>query len=104
MEPMPSIPGSADREVAERLQRLWKQLGFPSSAAFAAHLGFSSTRWNNVELSGALSKDVAFRIVQKFPGITTDYLWFGKTDGMPVQRVRELSPEAPAARTTKRSR
>ena len=36
------------------------------------------------------SREIAFKIVQKFPGVTTDYLWFGRQDGMPLQRVRQL--------------
>ena len=103
--PMVTVPGSTDREVAARLQRLWRALGYATSAAFAAHLGVSPTRWNNIELSGALSKDMAFRIVQKVPGITTDYLWFGRLDGVPVHRLRELELEGvPGEQTAKRSR
>lgn len=102
---MPTVPGSSSEEVAERLQRLWRALGYATSAAFAAHLEVSPTRWNNIENSGALSKDMAFRIVQKVPGITTDYLWFGRLDGLPVQRLRELELEGnPQAKTVKRSR
>jgi len=103
--PRPDIlPGSAPAEVAARMRHLWRALEYPTSAAFAAAIGASPTRWNNIESSGALSREIAFRIVQKFPGVTTDYLWFGRMDGMPLQRVRQLEiPLAPPARRRTRS-
>ena len=91
-----AIPGSAPAEVAARLRHLWRALDYPTSAAFAAAIGASPTRWNNIEISGSLSREIAFRIVQKFPGLTTDYLWLGRMDGMPLQRVRQLETPGPA--------
>jgi hypothetical protein len=91
-----AIPGSAPAEVAARLRHLWRALEYPTSAAFAAAIGASPTRWNNIEISGSLSREIAFRIVQKFPGLTTDYLWLGRMDGMPLQRVRQLETPAGA--------
>jgi plasmid maintenance system antidote protein VapI len=85
------------------MRHLWRALEFPTSAAFAAAIGATATRWNNIENSGSLSREIAFRIVQKFPGVTTDYLWFGRMDGMPLQRVRqfEAAPGAPAKSRTR---
>ncbi len=97
---MDPLPGNSPEEVAARRRQLWRALEFPTSAAFAAAIGVTPTRWNNVENGGSLSKEIAFRIVQKFPGLTTDYLWFGRMDGMPLQRVRQL--EVPPAALAKR--
>ena len=91
-----TLPGNAPAEVAARMRHLWAALEFPTSAAFAAAIGASPTRWNNIENSGSLSREIAFKIVQKFPGVTTDYLWFGRMDGMPLQRVRQLEMPAGA--------
>jgi hypothetical protein len=98
-----TMPGNAPAEVAARLRDLWRALEYPTSAAFAAAIGASPTRWNNIENSGALSREIAFKIVQKFPGVTTDYLWFGRMDGMPLQRVRQLEmpPGTPAKARTR---
>jgi hypothetical protein len=98
-----TIPGNSPAEVAARLRHLWRALEYPTSAAFAAAIGASPTRWNNIENSGSLSREIAFKIVQKFPGVTTDYLWFGRMDGMPLQRVRQLEipPGAPAKSRTR---
>jgi hypothetical protein len=94
---MDTLPGNSTEEVAARARHLWRALDFASSAAFAAAIGVTPTRWNNVENSGSLSKEIAFKIVQKFPGITTDYLWFGRMDGMPLQRVRQFEITAGVA-------
>ncbi len=94
-----TLPGNSPAEVADRMRHLWRALEFPTSAAFAAAIGVTPTRWNNVENSGSLSKEIAFKIVQKFPGVTTDYLWLGRMDGMPLQRARQL--EIPAGAPAK---
>jgi DNA-binding XRE family transcriptional regulator len=99
-----ALPGNAPAEVAARMRHLWRALEFPTSAAFAAAIGASPTRWNNIENGGSLSREIAFKIVQKFPGVTTDYLWFGRMDGMPLQRVRQLEmPAGAAAKSRTRS-
>jgi hypothetical protein len=99
-----TLPGNAPAEVAARMRHLWRALEYPTSAAFAAAIGASPTRWNNIENSGSLSREIAFRIVQKFPGVTTDYLWFGRMDGMPLQRVRQLEiPVGAPAKSKTRS-
>jgi hypothetical protein len=96
-----TLPGNAPAEVAARMRHFWRALEFPTSAAFAAAIGATPTRWNNIENSGSLSREIAFRIVQKFPGITTDYLWFGRMDGLPLQRVRQLEMPAGAPAKSK---
>jgi hypothetical protein len=69
------IPGQRDR-----LRRLRKAHGFKTSNAFADFLDLGHTTYNAFENGSALSRDAIFRIVQKFPGITSDWLYWGKID------------------------
>lgn len=83
-----------DAESASRMVRLREFMGYEQSAAFAAFLGMSPQRWNNLENGFPVSKAVAFLLVRKVPGLTTDWVWFGKVEGLPVQLARELAPES----------
>lgn len=87
---------------ALRIRRLWAVQKFPTSAAFARHLGVDPKRLNNVENGYPLGRDLAERIVQRIPGITLDWLWYGKTEGLSVQVARELEL-IPSGKETTRS-
>ncbi len=84
-----------------------------NQTAFAAgRLKIGVKRWNNMERGGALSKDIAFKLVRAFPAVTLEWLWFGKIDhlSMSVQDAlekaqRELEEdEAGKATTSPRKR
>lgn len=85
-----SIPGQA-----ERLKRLRTAFGFATSTGFAAFLGVSVQRYNNFENGSPLSRDAAFRLVQKFPGLSLDWLYFGRTEALPLELARRLGEFAP---------
>ncbi len=57
-------------------------LGYRHGNTFAAFLGIPSSRWNNLENGFPLSKEVAFLLVRRISGLSLDWLWFGKTDGL----------------------
>ena len=59
--------------------------------AFAEFLGIERGRWNNVECGAPLSKEMALRIVRKFPGVTLDWLFLGRPEGLTVEMARALS-------------
>ncbi len=90
--------------TAQRLRILREHLGCDTSAAMAGKLGISPQRWNNFEGGLPLSKEIAFKLVRLIPGLTTDWLWFGKADGLPVHLARDLEglPE-PARKGSTRS-
>ena len=63
-----NFPGS---DVSKRARRLREAMGFNGRGgqqAFANFLGVDRGRWNNVECGAPLSKEMALRIVRKFPG------------------------------------
>lgn len=83
----------SNEAVAERLQLLRKLVsgdGSGSQTAFARLLGIEVKRWNNFERGHPLSKDAAFKIVRAFPNFTLDWVYRGKTDGLPMRLQREL--------------
>lgn len=90
------LPGQA-----ERLKRLRAALGFETNTAFAAFLDIGVQRYNPFENGAPLSREVAFRIVRKVPGMSLDWLYFGKADGLPLELVRRLGLlDPPGKRTT----
>lgn len=93
-----TLPYPKDSDIAQRIIRLRLARGFPKTADFARFLGVSKSRLSNVENGSPLAKDLAFRIVQKVPGMTTDWLWFGSTGGLSHQMAQMLD-EGPSPST-----
>jgi hypothetical protein len=56
----------------------------------ARRVGVSNQRWSNVTRGLPLGMDLTRRLVTRFPGLTTDWLWFGRTDGMSVEMAEAL--------------
>lgn len=76
-----------------RVKRLRKALDIGSQQAMADYLGVSVNRWNNVERGLSLGLDLATRMCMKIPGLTLDWLYFGKPEGLSqglAQRLGEL--------------
>jgi hypothetical protein len=84
---------------ASRLRRLREAHGYATTAAFARLLDLPITTYNSFENGAALSRQASFRIVQRVPGLTLDWLYFGKPDGLPLDLARRLGLfEAPAGK------
>jgi hypothetical protein len=93
---------AADERQAERLVRLREALGYPTATAFAAFLNIGQQRWANFENGFPLSREIIFRLVQSVPGLTSDWLYFGKPDGLPVDLARRLGELGPPGNRTTR--
>jgi hypothetical protein len=92
----------ADAGQAERLKRLREMLGYSTAIGFARFLHMVPQRWSNFENGMPLSREIAFRLVRTVPGLTLDWLYFGKPDGLPLdlaRRLGEIEPP-PGKRTT----
>lgn len=61
-----------------------------SARDFARALKVLPSRFYNCENDKPLSKELAITIATHVPGITLDYLFLGKTDGMPAVLARDL--------------
>lgn len=68
--------------VGRRLRHLRKSLGYEYASTFARSLGIQDNRWNNLENGYPLSKEIAFLLVRKISGLSLDWLYYGKTDGL----------------------
>ena len=82
---------SDNSQVAHRLKVLRQVVAGENQTAFAVRLGMEMKRWNNFERGYPLSKEIAFLIAQKVPGVTLDWLWLGNEGGLPLKLQRELS-------------
>lgn len=81
-------------EQAARLRRLRELLGYTGHgglARFAEDLGIELQRWWMSETGRAgLGMKVALRIIERWPGLTLDWLYLGDTDGLNMVWLRRL--------------
>lgn len=68
-----------------------------SSARFAATHGFTSARWSNFERNYNVSIDAATQLCQRIPGLTLDWIYFGKSDGLTMEMGRRLGVSSPVS-------
>ena len=79
------IPGQSGR-----LRRLRAAYDYRTASSFAAFVQIPVTTYNEFENGAPLSRQAAFKIVQRIPGMTLDWLYFGKPDGLPLDVARRL--------------
>lgn len=84
--------------LVDRVKRLRLAHDLKTQQAMSDFIGVEFNRWNNVERGLPLSHDLAVRLCQKFPGVTLDWLYFGKADGLPLELARRIG-EAPKGTT-----
>lgn len=88
--PMVEQDPESNEAVAARLKLLRRLVSGDSQTAFARLLNIEVKRWNNFERGLPLSKDAAFKIVRALPNVTLDWVYRGRTDGLPVRLQREI--------------
>ncbi len=91
-------------EAATRLVALRLALTGENQTRFAARVGFEVKRWNNFERGLPLSKEAAIQLVKRIPGLTLDWLFLGREDGLPVKLQRELVEAGKATTPTEDKR
>lgn len=70
--------------------RLLRGLFGESQTEFAFRLGIPFKKWNHYERGYPLSRETAFILQQKVPGISTDWIWFGNEKGLSDTLQRRL--------------
>lgn len=75
---------------AQRMKAVRYLIAGDNQTIFAKKIGLEVKRWNNFERGSPLSKEIALLLVQKIPGLTTDWLFLGREDGLPRARQQEL--------------
>jgi hypothetical protein len=90
-----SNPDELDNTAIARRMRILRYYatggGQGSQARFAVQLGIEPRRWNNFERGYPLPRDMAVRLVRTIPGLTTDWIWLNREDGLPARLQRELA-------------
>jgi hypothetical protein len=88
-------PDELDNSAIARRLRILRYYatggGQGSQSRFAVQLGIEPRRWNNFERGYPLPRDMAVRLVRTVPGLTTDWIWLGREDGLPARLQRELA-------------
>ena len=87
-----------NKTVGRRLRHLRKSLGYEYASTFARSIGIQDNRWTNLENGFPLSKEMAFLLVRKIPGLTLEWLYYGKIDARLSDRLVQrlgVFPEAP---------
>lgn len=95
-------PSSADADAgqADRLARIERACGYDTAAGFAQFIGVEPRRWYNFKNGHPLSRDAMFKLVQRVPGLTSDYLYFGREGGLSLELARRLGIFDPPSNTT----
>jgi hypothetical protein len=79
--------------IARRLRALRHHVsgsGHGSRADFAARTKIEYKRWNNYERGFPIRRDAAIHLVKTIHGLTLDWIYLGRQDGMPARLQREL--------------
>ena len=90
LPPMAGLTKPKDMASAERMRALRAYMGYDEAKKFAKFLGVSEGSYNHVENGKPISKAIAFRIAYKIPGMSTDWVFFGKKDKLPHDIAIEL--------------
>lgn len=88
----PAKEGS-DGQIALRLQRLRKHLGYDTHAAFAAACGLTRTAYTQYEAGSRRLTIDAAKAICRTTHVTLDWLYFGEIHGLPAM-LRDLPKES----------
>lgn len=86
--------GGKEAPVAKRLRVLRLAEGGDKSNVFAARMGFTPPAYSNFENGVPLSKPAAIQLATRVPGLTIDWLYMGREEGLSVDLRRRLSEAA----------
>jgi hypothetical protein len=89
-----TLPDGLDNaDIARRLRILRHHVagsGHGSQMTFASRMGIEHRRWNNFERGFPLSREIAVLLIRKIGGLTLDWLYLGRDDGLSRALHREL--------------
>lgn len=75
-----------------RLQAVLEGAGRGKDVRMAVRLGVSLQRWHNIVHGGqSLSLSLALLIVERCPGVSLDWLFLGRTQGLSHKMARSLN-------------
>lgn len=79
------------KETGDRVRLVRLAIGEDNASVFAARVGLSPSHLSNIE-SGSydLTKLVGIKLSRAVPGLSTDYLFMGKTDLLSYDLARKI--------------
>ena len=80
-----------NRDTGGRVRTVRLVQGYENFTEFAAAIGVGRSRLANIEGGHKLTIDVAIALVKAVPGLTLDWLYFGKLDGLTVDLARRIN-------------
>lgn len=90
-------PDLPEQAVRMRLLRTWISGDKHGSISdFSREIGVGVTRWSNVENGSPVSHALADTLVKAFPGLTLDWIYYGRVEGMSVDMARALREIQPS--------
>jgi transcriptional regulator with XRE-family HTH domain len=96
---------SFDVEAYRKRLRLFRELvSGENQADFAKRLGIPFKRWNNYERGYPVPRETAFLILEKFHGMSVEWIWFGYTGNLSkefydrIALAEQLDQQAEATR------
>ena len=82
--------GGKNSPVARRLRVLRKAEGDAKPVVWARRVGWSLSKLSNFESGVPLSKNAAIGLAKLIPGLTTDWLFLGREEGLSVDLLRRI--------------
>ena len=76
-----------------RLREALEGLDHGAQTRFAQQIGIGLTTWNAIENGKDVSIRVARAIIARYPGITLDWIYYGKAEGLTVHMYRLLEDD-----------
>ena len=78
-----------DVDAYKRRLRIMREiLAGANQTEFAKLLGVDFKRWSNYERGYPLPREVAFLIDERFPGMSIEWLWYGRTTALSFEKFR----------------
>lgn len=82
--------GGRESPGAKRLRLLRRAEGGDNSSTWAKRMGMTLPQLSNYENGVPLSKTAAITMAKRVPGLTTDWLFMGREEGLSVDLRRRL--------------
>jgi transcriptional regulator with XRE-family HTH domain len=91
---MAPVEHDRDSAIAKRLRLLRKAQGDDSASGWARRMDMSPQQYSNYESGYPLPRDAAITLATRVPGLTTDWLFMGREEGLSVELGRRLRQAA----------
>ena len=78
-------------DYQRRLRILRQIISDENQQDFADRLGIDMKRWNNYERGYPVPREIAFLLMDTFPGISVEWIWFGMTGNLSQHYAKRIA-------------